>query len=93
MTEATVVILQCGREKELFDRFEHSIREHVTAGGCVALFIVDDGGMKDISLDYDQENTGVVLEKIFVKNDKPEIVNGVKREIVPLLLVRQKDSD
>ena len=50
------------------------------------------GGMKDISLDYDQENTGVVVEKIFVKNDKPEIVNGVKREIVPLLLVRQKDS-
>ena len=90
--EATVVILQCGSEKEFFDRFEHSIREQVTAGGCVALFIVDDGGMKDISLDYDQENTGVVVEEIFVKNEKPEIVNGVKREIVPILLVGQKDS-
>ena len=90
--EATVVILQCGREKELFDRFEHSIREHVTAGGCMALFIVDDGAMKDLSMDYDQENTGVIVEKIFVKNDKPEIVNGVKREIVPILLVGQKES-
>ena len=44
------MILQCGREKELCDRFEHSIREHVTVVGCVALFIVDGGGMKDISL-------------------------------------------
>ena len=44
VTEAPVVILKCGREKELFARFEHSIIEHVTAGGCVALFIVDDGG-------------------------------------------------
>lgn len=33
-----------------------------------------------------------MVEKICDKNKKPKIVNGVKREIVPLLLVRQKDS-
>ena len=32
----------------------------------MALFIVDDGGMEDISVDYDQENTGVVVERFLL---------------------------
>ena len=32
-----------------------------------------------------------MFEKIFVKDDKPKIVNGVKRDIIPFTIVGNKD--
>ena len=88
--EFEVVVIQSGADSDLLNKFDYAIKEHVLGNTCIAVYIVSDSIVKDLSTDF-QENPDVVIEKIFVKDDKPKIVNGVKRDIIPITIVGNKD--
>ena len=57
---------------------------------CVSVFAVSGSMVQDIKLNF-LENSEIAVENVYVKSDKPEVVNGIKQEIIPLIIAGHKN--
>ena len=90
--EADVIFIQAGsdEDREMFNKFEYSIKEHVLGNSCVSVWAVSGSMVQDINLNF-LENSEIVVENVYIKSDKPENANGIRREIVPLIISGHKN--
>ena len=65
--EADVIFLQSVSDdnREVLDKFEYTIKEHVLVGNCVSVFAVSDPMGKDIKLNF-LENLDIAVESVYI---------------------------
>lgn len=88
--DASVVVIQSGVSRDLYNKFEYSTKENVLGKSCIGVFVVGESMFTDISYNFN-ENQEIIVERIFFKSDHPKIVNGVKKEIIPIVLAAHKN--
>ena len=84
-----VIILNCGEESA--DQ-ELCLKEQVKDNkNCAGIIIKDEAGLReDISATF-SEHPDVVVVYVYTKVDKPEVIDGIKKEIAPMVVFGHKD--
>jgi hypothetical protein len=90
--DADVIFIQTGTDtdRDLFNKFDYAIKEHVLGNTCLCVFAVTESMAKEIRLDF-LENGEIVVDEVFVKSDKPATVHGIRKEIVPVVIAGHKN--